>query len=226
MIFLSTTFLGKNRSNLNTVFKKIKDLKNLDGIEIGSTHKYERKKILKDIISENSDKEIYIHNFFPPKKDTNFVLNIASDKEYIRKQSIRFAFKSIDFCKSVGAKVYTIHPGFLSNARPNVNFQKKSYDFVFDKKNTDYKNNFLKMVASLKEILNYSKKKKVKLAIETEGSTFKFQYLLMQKPNEYYELFNYFPSDLYINFNLSHTILASKIYKFSVKNFIKAFKKK
>jgi endonuclease IV len=205
----------------------LKNLKYLQGIEIGSTHKYQKKIDLKNIILSNvNDKEIHIHNFFPPTKNKNFVLNIASDNNNIRKQSIKFAIKSIDFCKSVGAKVYTIHPGFLSDAKPNINLKKKSYDFIFGKIVSNYHNSFSNMISSLREILRYSKKSKIKLAIETEGSTFKHKYLLMQKPLEYIKLFKCFPNDLYLNFNLSHSILASIVYKFSLNNFIKKFKKK
>ena len=82
------------------------------------------------------------------------------------------------------------------------------------------------MLLSLNEIVRFAKKQKVKIAIETEGSYKKRDYLLMQKPNEYKELFKYFkPKDLGINLNLGHLNLAAKAFKFSKHNFVELVKK-
>ena len=82
------------------------------------------------------------------------------------------------------------------------------------------------MLVGVLEIVRFAKKQKVKIAIETEGSYKKRDYLLMQKPNEYKELFKYFkPKDLGINLNLGHLNLASKAFKFSKHNFVELIKK-
>ena len=44
MIFVSTTFSKQKKTNLEKVLNQLNKLE-IDGIEIGSTHKYETKKI-------------------------------------------------------------------------------------------------------------------------------------------------------------------------------------
>ena len=81
------------------------------------------------------------------------------------------------------------------------------------------------MLSSLKKIVNFAKSQGVKVAIETEGSFRKKNLSLMQKPNEYKELFKYFkPNDLGINLNIGHLNLASRAFKFSKFEFVKELK--
>ena len=58
------------------------------------------------------------------------------------------------------------------------------------------------MVNSLRKITKYAKNKNVKIAIETEGSTQKKNFLLMQKPSEFKKLFKIIPKNLGINLNI------------------------
>ena len=225
MIFVSTTYRGHGRSHLNTVLKELNTLE-IDGVEIGSTHTYETKQTFARYLKQIDRKKIIIHNFFPPKKNQNFVLNIASDQKKIRNESIDFFISGIDFAKKVGAKLYTIHPGFLSDAKPNIIKSSKNYDFNFKDKILEKKLAYQFLFKSLKKLINYSKLKKIRLAVETEGSSLKYKYLMMQRPSEYINLFKTFPSNLYINLNIAHTIFASKIFKFSLNGFIKKFKHK
>jgi len=223
MIFVSTTYPRQKKSNLEKVLNQLNRLQ-IDGIEIGSTHKYETKKNLKKIIKNNKKKMLYVHNFFPPSKDDKFVINIASTNKSIKKNSLDMIISNIDFCKDIGARLYTIHPGFLSQPVPKTDFIKNNYDFDFDKNHVSNKSvAFENMVKSLKKIINYANKKKIKIAIETEGSNKKKNYLIMQEPNEYKRLFKEIPRNLFINLNLSHTYFASNYLKFSMKSFIKFF---
>ena len=81
------------------------------------------------------------------------------------------------------------------------------------------------MLSSLKKIVNFAKNKRVKVAIETEGSIKKRNLLLMQKPEEYQELFKYFlPNDLGINLNIGHLNLAARVFNFSKLRFVKKLK--
>ena len=86
-IFVSTTYFGKKNSELNNVLNQLKTA-NIDGIEIGSTHKYQTKKYFQKIIKGSKPKRILLHNFFPPSKEEDFVINIASNNKLIRKKSI------------------------------------------------------------------------------------------------------------------------------------------
>ena len=81
------------------------------------------------------------------------------------------------------------------------------------------------MTISLKKIVNFAKKKKVNIAIETEGSYRKKNFLLLQRPEEYKKLFKFFtPNDLGINLNIGHLNLASKAFNFSKEKFVKMVK--
>jgi endonuclease IV len=225
MIYVSTTYSDVKRSNLNKVLNQLKGLE-IDGIEVGSTHRYQKKSKFEKLLKKISNKKILIHNFFPPNKNENFVINIASSEKKIRENSKDFIIESIDFSKKVGAELYTFHPGFLSDAHTNIKRNKKNYDFNFGKNITNkiQANKFL--FQSLKKIINYSISKKMKVAVETEGSSLKHDFLMMQKPEEYTELFKIFPKNLYLNFNIAHTYFASKIFSFSLVSFIKKFKDK
>ena len=226
MIFVSTTFAKEKKSNLQKIINQLNKLE-IEGIEIGSTHKYETKQILKKIINKNIKKNLFIHNFFPPSKDEKFVLNIASLDENIRKNSLDMIISNIDFCKDIGAQLYTIHPGFLSLPVPKADFNKSNYDFDFDTTYVaDRSEAFDKMLKSLKKISNYAKKKQMNIAIETEGSNQKKNYLIMQEPKEYKKLFKEIPENLFVNFNLPHTYFASSYFNFSMNNFIKFLNKR
>jgi sugar phosphate isomerase/epimerase len=222
MILVSTTYYKKNSSCLENVLSELSKL-DIDGIEIGSTHKYNTRNNFKKIIKKIKSKKIFIHNFFPPSRDTNFVINIASDNKKIRENSVDLIISNIDFCKEVSALLYTIHPGFLSEAVPQSDFKKKNYDFIFCSKNRLFskKLGFNNMIISLKKIIGYANKKKVKIALETEGSIEKSEFLIMQTPAEYKELFLEVPNGLYVNFNIAHSFLSSINNKFSLKKFIK-----
>ena len=221
MIFVSTTFSKQKKTNLEKVLNQLNKLE-IDGIEIGSTHKYETKKNLKNIINKNIKKNLFVHNFFPPSKNENFVLNIASSDVNIRKNSLDMIISNIDFCTDIGAQLYTIHPGFLSLPIPKTNFNKNIYDFDFDANHVANRSEaFDNMLKSLRKITNYSKKKQINIAIETEGSNKKKNYLIMQEPNEFKKLFKEIPENLFVNFNLPHTYFASSCFNFSMNNFIK-----
>ncbi len=226
MIFISTTYHKKENINLKEILSEISNLK-IDGVEIGSVHKFDTRKNYKNIIKKNFKKKILIHNFFPPTKNKNFVINIASNDQKIRDESVNLVLKNINFAESVGASIYTFHPGFLSSLKPQKNIKKKNYDFNFSNKDTlNHKKSFQNMVNSLKKITQYAKDKNIKIAIETEGSIQKKDFLLMQKPDEFIKLFKIIPKNLWINFNVAHSYFASKSFNFNFNNFIKIIKKK
>jgi endonuclease IV len=219
MILVSTTYYKKKLSNLDTVISELLEL-DIDGIEIGSTHQFNTRNNFKKIIKKISAKTIFIHNFFPPADDKKFVINIASESKKIREKSLELIINNIKFCKEIDASLYTIHPGFLSLPIPQANYKHSNYDFGFSKDDPLKKKVAFKlMMISLKKITKYALSKKIKIAIETEGSIQKKDFLLMQTPNEYKMLFKEIPNNLYVNLNIAHTYFASICYKFSIKNF-------
>ena len=220
-IFVSTTFAPDN-SRISDVLLTCKR-ENIFNVELGSNHIYEKN--FSKIIQKYKF-NFLVHNYFPiPKK--NFVVNIASQNKKIRNLSVKHAKNAINFCKKTKSKLYTIHPGFLSDP-VKANYKKKNYDFIWTnpKLKANYELAFNTMIFSLKELVSFARDKKVKLAIETEGSYRKKNLLLMQKPEEYQKLFNFFsPRDLGINLNIGHLNLASNAFNFSKEKFVNIVKK-
>jgi sugar phosphate isomerase/epimerase len=221
-IFLSTTFHGNTSTDIEEVLQLIEDI-DIDGIELGSTHSY--RSGIKNIINRGFDKRVVTHNFFPPAKNSDFVINIASDEDHIRTKSINHANYCIEFASSIGAETYTIHPGFL--AKPDVlKNSNNTYDFNFTNERISKKDAFANMLESLKVLLKTSKENKIKLAIESEGSLTEPGVLLMETVEEYEQLFNIFKEDIYLNVNLAHTRFASIQHKYKVEDFIKLYSEK
>jgi len=166
-----------------------------------------------------------MHNYFPVPKN-NFVINIASQNDKIIEKSIAQIKMSIDLSFEIGSLLYTFHPGFLSDPI-SENKKDTNYDFIFSEekiKNNNYEISFERMVKALKHIVNYAKNKKVKIAIETEGSRENFL-AFMYQPFEYERLFKIFKNnDLGISLNLGHLNLASKEFNFPVTEFINVVK--
>ena len=219
-IFVSTTF-AEDESKISDVLSLCKR-ENICNIELGSNHTYERN--FKKII-EQYDFRFIVHNYFPvPKK--GFVVNIASLNKCIRNLSLQHVRGAINFCHKINSKLYTFHPGFVVDP-VTAGRSKKNYDFIWRNKRSkkNYDLAFNQMMISLKKIVNFAKKKKVNIAIETEGSYRKKNFLLLQRPEEYKKLFKFFtPNDLGINLNIGHLNLASKAFNFSKEKFVKMVK--
>ena len=220
-ILVSTTF-AKDNSKISDVLLSCKKSK-ISKVELGSNHIYEKnfKKIIKKYKFD-----FLVHNYFPiPKK--NFVVNIASFNPSIRNLSIQHVKKAIRFCKETNSKLYTFHPGFVGDPL-KAGKSKKNYDFIWKKNKVkkNYNVAFKNMISSLKKIVQFAKKNKIKIAIETEGSFRKKNLCLMQRPEEYRKLFYFFsPAELGISLNIGHLNLASRAFNFSRKKFVDRIKK-
>ena len=123
-LFLSTTF-NEDNPDLDILLKDIRKL-DIDGIEIGSTHAYKEDYI--EVIKECWKGRLITHNFFPPSRDPNFFVNIASDDEDQRLDSVDFAKNCLKVANNIGAEIYTIHPGFLANPVLSSAKNSENYD--------------------------------------------------------------------------------------------------
>ena len=155
-IYISTTFLPDQEKLKSAI--DILNKNDLYNIEIGSNHQYEEN--YNYVLKKKCN--YLIHNYFPvPKK--SFVINIASLDNKIRSRSINQIKKSILFCKKSKAKLYTFHPGFLSDPEGEGNGNKKSrnYDFKWKAKllKKNYSVSWSYMIKSIKEIVEFAKKK-------------------------------------------------------------------
>ena len=74
---------------------------------------------------------------------------------------------------------------------------------------------------SLEDIIQYAKARSVKIAIETEGSFYKRDHLLMQRPEEFIDFCSrYKASEIGINLNIGHLTLAAKAFEFNPTEFV------
>jgi sugar phosphate isomerase/epimerase len=219
--FISTTFHGINNTNFEEVVDLIKYL-NYAGIEFGSTHQYSEK--FKQIINKKiHNKRIITHNFFPTSKNNLLVVNLASTDNNIRQESINHALHCIKFAAEIGAEMYTIHPGFLTEVKTSSK-NSHNYDFEFNQKKVQYDDAFNRLCSSLNILSNFAEQHNIILAIESEGSLTSPDVSLMEKLDEFDNLFSKNSNKIMINLNLAHSYFAAKYHNYNLKDFILKYK--
>lgn len=210
-VFASTTF-----SALNSKASEVVDLMLTHGlyrIELGSIHCYERD--LADALRKKPA-EFLVHNYFPPPKDP-FVINIASPDDELREKSIRHILDSITFCKAIGARLYTFHPGFLSDP-DGPSSSPSNYDFRFRAERLHaraYKLAFSRFIEACRIIAAHARSAGVQVAVESQGSVSRKEQLLLQTPEEFKVFFAEISDPVVgINLNLGHLNLAANAFGF------------
>jgi len=217
-IFVSTTWHGTGQTCLATVLDHMSGLA-IDGIEIGSTHQW--RDDLLDIARSRTNCTLFTHNYFPPAEN-DIVLNIASNDANIREASVAHALTAIKFASDVGARLYTIHPGFLSDAEIPVakTSSKTPYDFVFGDDWADDDTARTHLRDALAILLAEAKERGVELAVETQGSFVDAGISLLEQPSDFESLADLFDNGLAINFNFAHSWFAAQVHKFSFPDLI------
>ena len=216
-LYLSTTFY-KDYSSVCDVLKHCTE-NEIYHLELGSNHVYEDD--LASII-QRYPCQYLVHNYFPIPKE-GFIVNIASLNDDLYERSVSHVFAAIDFCNIIGAKLYTFHPGFLSDPIGSSPCS-SNYDFQFKAEQIPalrYEKAFDRMLCAVKRIVAYAYEKNVRIAVETEGSVLHKNHLLMQYPEEFSRFFDIFsPQAIGINLNIGHLRLASNAYGFEIIEFI------
>ncbi|MFH1982555.1 MAG: TIM barrel protein [Pseudomonadota bacterium] len=214
-LYVSTTFLEGDGTSIATALARLSEVA-ADGVELGSTHRPDPRFL--EIVQESSWERILVHNYCPPA-DIPMVVNIASLDPRIAGESIVHIKRCIDFAVRVGARLYTLHPGFMVEPdRPGSTTA--NYDFVFSSARYDHQAAWDRMAASLEEILHHAAARGVPVALESAGSMRHPDKLLLQRPEEFAELRRRFGGEIGINLNLSHTVLASRAGRFSATDLI------
>lgn len=213
-VFVSTTFMADQSSVMDAL--NLLAEKGIFNIELGSIHQPESN-LETNLKNTNYDFNYLIHNFFPPSKE-RFILNIASANEYIRNQSLKFVKNSIDFAEKIKADIYTMHPGFLIDPIKEGN-SSKSYDFDFEIKQSSIFRSRDKSLEiflnSLNEISTYISTKKITIAVETQGSVSRNDFMLFSKPDDFSTFFGENKnSKIGINLNLGHLNLSANVSGF------------
>ncbi len=151
MIYASTSCL-KNPSNVIRVLEEY-EKEGIENVELGSVHSnFDISKLKKFNFN------FLIHNYFPPPKNP-FNFNLASQNPSIRKKSINLAKKAIDLCQKINSPIYTFHAGFTVDP--------EKLGSKFSRKNiVNREVAILTYIESLRDIIEYSKKNSVKIAME------------------------------------------------------------
>lgn len=211
-VFVSTTFLPDDTPIGEAI--AMCRAHGLRSLELGSNHAYEADPIA---AVQGHGLRCIVHNYFPPPPES-FVVNLASLDDDICRRSRAHVARSIDYCRRVGALLYTVHPGFLSDpTAPSRGTN--NYDFLFADASVDgatYERAYTRMLDSLAWATAAAADAGVRIAIETEGSVAKQDRLLMQRPEEFERLFTRFsPEALGISLNIGHLRLASEAFGFA-----------
>jgi sugar phosphate isomerase/epimerase len=216
-VYLSTTF-APDHSRIGEILR-LCERHGLSHVEIGSNHLYERDPFG---AVRQFGFEYLVHNYFPVP-ERRIVVNIASSNDDLRQRSLHHLFQAIDFCSAIGARLYTFHPGFLTDPK-GENPNSSNYDFQFEDQsleNRDRSRALERIIAGVEQAVHHARKRGVAIAVETGGAVSRRDHLLLQRPEEYQILFGHFkPGEIGINLNLGHLRLAASACGFAIKDFI------
>ena len=130
----------------------------------GGTNFYEHNALLRDLkqLKKEYGLNFLLHNYFPPPS-APFVLNIASNDDQIRLDSMNHLYKSIEFSAELGAKHFGFHAGFYIDIKTSDIGKKITSVAYTPEEQGKATGNFERNFLLLQE---YAKKKNVKLYIE------------------------------------------------------------
>lgn len=212
MVYVSTTFAGLN-SKVSGVVKQLERI-GVRNIELGSIHCHEPQ--VESFLTTCSS-DFLVHNYFPPPADP-FIVNLASDDPRIRSRSLRHVLESISFCRRIGAKLYTFHPGFVREPI-GASTSADNYDFRFHHSGgfdaKCHEASFERFLDAASRIVEHASQLGVRVAVESEGSVGKRHLLLLQREEEFDRLLGSIENPMLgINLNLGHLNLAANAFGF------------
>ena len=208
LVFVSTTFMPDDTPIGEAIAACVSN--GLRSLELGSNHAHESDPV--SVVSRH-DLRCLVHNYFPAPAQS-FVVNLASPDEDIRQRSREHVARSLEYCRRIGALLYTVHPGFLADPS-GPSRGTGNYDFIFEGASGGYEMAYGYMLESLTWAADLAARLGVRLAIETEGSRAQSHRLLLQRPEEFERFFERFtPDAIGINLNIGHLRLASEAFHF------------
>lgn len=210
-VYVSTSCMNKDLKTVLDVFSK----SGIENIELGVHNNYI--KDLNKILGEYNFNFIVHHYFPPPKKQ--FIVNLASSNEKIRKMSIDQIINSINFCNRHNINYLSIHAGFRADPDIKLKFEPKEV--------LDYDQSFSIFVDSLKTVLSHAEDSNIELAVENNVISAhnmvngENRLLLMCESWEFKNLFKEIKSkDLSILLDMGHLKISSCSLNFEQRDFI------
>ncbi len=160
MIYVSSSAIKSD--SIEECIKKIASL-GIRNIELSGGTRYF--KGIDKILMKYKDEfllNLLVHNYFPPPEE-DFVLNIASYDEPVRKRSLALAEKGIKLAKKLGSSFYALHAGYAGI----LTASNQTGHFIIDKTRPVDKTGALsRMRESLSHLQAIADKLKMKIALE------------------------------------------------------------
>ena len=195
-------------------------------LEFSSSFPYD-----KDMISYFKEIDVarLAHNYFPAPK-IPFVMNLASNNQSIRKQSISHCIQGLNLSKQCGADYFSAHAGFCIDPNPEQLGKQLDVNIQISRLI-----NWRLFLESINEILIEAKKLNISFLIEN-NVTAKFnlredgqEVLFCSKPHEMVQLINQVNSPMFgILLDTAHLKVSSRALNFNLEeavNMIQPFVK-
>ena len=204
-IYVSTTGI-RGRKAVDVAVEYLEH--GITGIELtGGSYDLNLKKNIKKLMGLAN---FSVHNYFPPPK-VPFVFNLASDNEFIAKNSLLLAKKAIEIASEIESKFYSFHAGFLLD--PQVDELGRS---LGNRKLINQNHAELLFVNRVFELLDFAKKNGVSLLIENNVltalnyKTFGCNPLLMVSPAQILNIMSLLPTEIGLLLDVGHLKVSSK----------------
>ncbi len=161
-----------------------------------------------------------VHNYFPPPQYP-FILNIASTDKKLRERSVSFAKNSMEFSSSIGAGLYTVHAGYLTDLK----LSKCGQHFLpVQDSRCDRLTSWQYFSLSLIELCTFAMEEGIRFGVE---NLFPYQrnsnYSLLCNSDELDRVMNEFNKfeNFGILLDLAHAKISSHLLDFSLESFLK-----
>ncbi|NLV05992.1 TIM barrel protein [Haloarcula rubripromontorii] len=157
------------------------------------------------------------HNYFLPVQD-EFILNLASPDESLRRQSVDYVKDAINFCEKHDIPRYTFHGGFRVDPDLSLTFPKRSPP--------DYEACFERFLSSLQSVIDHATSTDVSISIEnnvvtTENVVGGDPLLMFCRPDEFSRLFEEVnPSDCGVLLDTGHLNVSSHTFDYDKSKFV------
>ncbi len=223
MIFVTSSSIKSDY-----ILESVNELASLgiSNIELSGGTQYQGSPI-KDLKKLQNDLSLnfLIHNYFPPSKK-DFVLNIASQDDFVRERSIDFARSSIHCATQLGLSFYAMHAGYLINMKPP---KPKEDHFVMTQSQVmDREEGEKRMFDSFVKINDFARGKNIRVALENlfpiESSP---ECSLLTKPGDIFKFLDRFDDEKNVGLllDLGHLLISSNYYGFDKEIFLKKLNK-